>query len=195
MPLRVTTGSTRTDKQERRFSDNFRIGRAEDCDLRVENEYVSRYQAEVVFENGTWLVRDLGSSNGIYFNGKRVLEAVVNQQLTFRLGIEGPEVHLQVEAKKVEPAGDYALRYFEEDKPGEAVGEHTRIIRRAFREVQTKQKRKYRGALLILLLVIAAITSFAVYQNLQMRQQTALAEDLFYAMKSLDLNIAGVEKC
>ncbi|MEJ7605693.1 MAG: transglycosylase SLT domain-containing protein [Bryobacteraceae bacterium] len=182
------------DGQQRRFTDPFRIGRAEDCGLRIQNEYVSRYQAHVLYENGTWLIRDLGSANGIYVGGSKIPEAIVNGSLTFRLGIQGPEVHLQVEAKKLEDTAVYAQRYFEEDKPGEAVGDHTRIVRRAFQQVQTRQKRKYRGALFALLLVTAAIGGFAVYQGLEMRKQMGRAEDLFYVMKSLDVDIAGVEK-
>ena len=48
---------------------SFRIGRAEDAQFRIQNEYVSRYHAEVSFEGNQWHVRDLGSSNGIFVDG------------------------------------------------------------------------------------------------------------------------------
>src|SRR4051812_20636228 len=92
--LLVRTGTGPADQQELRFHSSFRIGRAEDCQFRVQNEFVSRYQAEVLLENCQWRVRDLGSSNGIYIGGERVQEAPVAQSLTIRLGIAGPFVSL-----------------------------------------------------------------------------------------------------
>jgi len=55
------------------FSTPFKIGRTEDCDICIKNEHVSRKHVEVVIENGSWLVRDLHSANGIFVNGERVL--------------------------------------------------------------------------------------------------------------------------
>jgi predicted component of type VI protein secretion system len=45
-----------------RFDRPFRIGRLKDCDLPIENSFVSGTHAEVVFEAGKWSVRDLGSA-------------------------------------------------------------------------------------------------------------------------------------
>src|SRR3954466_6974572 len=64
--LRVFTGAAPSSRQELRFATRFRIGRAEDCEFRIQNDFVSRYQVEVSFDNGQWRVRDLGSSNGIF---------------------------------------------------------------------------------------------------------------------------------
>ena len=150
--LLVRTGQSPSERQDLRFERPFRIGRAQDCELRIENEYVSRYQAEGVIENGKWLVRDLGSSNGIYVGGKRVSEVPIDGPVTIRLGIEGPEVSMVVaqaapppSAASLESTAMYAARYFGDPGKGEAAGEHTQMVRRAFQQVQKKQKRKYRG--------------------------------------------------
>ena len=74
------------------------------------------------------------------------------------------------------------------------MGEHTRMIRRAFHQAQTKQKRKYHGMLLLLLLVAAGVGAYAFYQHRHIRQQTSTAKDIFYAMKALDVDMANVEK-
>lgn len=51
------------------------IGRREDSTLRIQTADVSRQHCEI-FQNGKEIVvRDLGSSNGTYVNGKRVAEA------------------------------------------------------------------------------------------------------------------------
>jgi pSer/pThr/pTyr-binding forkhead associated (FHA) protein len=49
------------------------IGRHDDCLIRIRSSQVSRRHCELHLDNGKLLVRDLGSSNGTFVNGKRVL--------------------------------------------------------------------------------------------------------------------------
>ena len=52
-----------------------KIGRDPQCDIQVDDPHVSRQHAEVVSKSKTdILIRDLGSTNGIFVNGKRVKE-------------------------------------------------------------------------------------------------------------------------
>ena len=71
------------------FATAFRIGRTDDCEVCIKNEHVSRKHAEVVFENGAWLIRDLHSANGIFVNGEKVQSVPVFTSLKIRLGIRG----------------------------------------------------------------------------------------------------------
>jgi hypothetical protein len=48
------------------------LGRSRDCDVIVDDANVSRRHAEVRPSGGSWTVRDLGSTNGIKVNGRRV---------------------------------------------------------------------------------------------------------------------------
>jgi hypothetical protein len=48
------------------------IGRSRDCDITIEDPNISRHHAEVRPSGGSWMVRDLGSTNGIKVNGHRV---------------------------------------------------------------------------------------------------------------------------
>lgn len=49
------------------------VGRSRECDVRVEDVNVSRRHFELVRESpGTWVVADLGSTNGTDVNGRRV---------------------------------------------------------------------------------------------------------------------------
>src|SRR4051794_30648789 len=48
------------------------LGRHNDCQIRIKSSQVSRRHCELVEKKGTLLVKDLGSSNGTYVNGKRV---------------------------------------------------------------------------------------------------------------------------
>ena len=50
-----------------------KIGRVKEMDIVIDNPSVSRNQAELVRQtNGTWIVRDLGSSNGTFVNGDKL---------------------------------------------------------------------------------------------------------------------------
>ena len=48
------------------------LGRSRDCDVMVDDPNVSRRHAEVRPSGGSWTVRDLGSTNGIKINSRRV---------------------------------------------------------------------------------------------------------------------------
>ena len=48
------------------------LGRSRDCDVVIDDPNVSRRHAEVRPSGGSWIVRDLGSTNGVKVNGKRV---------------------------------------------------------------------------------------------------------------------------
>jgi predicted component of type VI protein secretion system len=56
------------------------LGRSRDCDVVVDDANVSRHHAEVRPSGGSWTVRDLGSTNGVKVNGRR-LDAARAQSL------------------------------------------------------------------------------------------------------------------
>ena len=203
--LRVTIGANSEDRRDLQFIKSFRIGRVEECEVCIKDEHVSRIHAEVTIENGQWRVRDLASSNGIFLDGERTDSVFLDRPLTVRLGVHGPSVSFEVE-RAATPApsvpqpgsetmvGHYVDRYFTKPESGETIGDHTRMVRQAFARVQTKQKRKYGGIMAMLACAVLAAGAYAFYLHRQVRKQKAMAQDLFYAMKSLDLNIASVEK-
>lgn len=201
-PLRVSTGTAPGGAGNFRFVKPFRIGRVEECEICIKNDYVSRAHAEVVFENGSWWIRDLNSSNGIFIGDRRINSAPVTQPVTIRLGVYGPEVRFEVEPvpeTKATPGSEtrlahYMEHYFGDQADGKPVGEHTMYVRQAFAQVQTKQKRKYWKAIAVLAVFAVVVGVYAFYEHQQLRRQRATAEDLFYAMKSLDLDIANLEK-
>ena len=63
------------------------VGRSHDCDLVLDDPNVSRRHAEVRRENGHWVVVDLGSTNGLKVNGRRVAEAALNPGDEITLGL------------------------------------------------------------------------------------------------------------
>ncbi len=111
---------------------SFMIGRAEDCHLKPRSELISRYHCVILSEEAYVAVRDLGSKNGVYVNGRRV---DVEQELKNgdRLAI-GPlefEVVLTVELKsapkpKIASIADVVARTVEQNSINVATAKQGR---------------------------------------------------------------------
>jgi membrane-bound lytic murein transglycosylase D len=197
MPLvRVSVDPTSAEPQKFEFDRSFRIGRVGQCDVCIRNKHVSRAHVEVALENGVWSVRDLQSSNGVFVGGERIESTRLNDRLTISLGSAGPSVALELVSDPVEASGEtqWLNRYFGEPVQSGAVGEHTLMIRRAFKRAQKKQRWKYSLVIGFLGVVIASAGAYAIFLRRQIGNNKRLAQDLFYAMKSVDVDIARVEQ-
>ena len=64
------------------------LGRSRDCDLTLDDPNVSRRHAELRREGGTWVVSDLGSTNGVKVNGRRVDDHPLTPGDEIVLGLE-----------------------------------------------------------------------------------------------------------
>ena len=63
------------------------VGRSRDCDLVLDDPNVSRRHAELRRQGDTWIVADLGSTNGVKVNGRRVEHAVLRPGDEITLGL------------------------------------------------------------------------------------------------------------
>ncbi|MGH7657849.1 MAG: trypsin-like peptidase domain-containing protein, partial [Gemmatimonadales bacterium] len=76
------------------------FGRHPQCDLRFDAERdleVSSRHASVTLQGGVYFLRDLGSTNGTWVNGRRLTgDHVVAHEDIVRFGPEGPEIALEV---------------------------------------------------------------------------------------------------
>ncbi len=66
--------------------EGLQIGRAEDCDITLSSQNVSRRHARVFVYQGMPYVQDLGSRNGVYVNGVRTQEQALAAGDTLTLG-------------------------------------------------------------------------------------------------------------
>jgi membrane-bound lytic murein transglycosylase D len=196
-----------------RFVTPFQIGRDHDCDVRIVDIHVSRRHLAGSFEKGKWCLRDLKSANGIFADGERVETASIDGSLTITLGAEGPSLAFAVEGAHsgtnrgaglpqtiqqqeadTRALASYEERYFGAGTKQDRAGRRTRMIRRAFEQVQRRQRHKHWRIVGVAAAVTLGAVGVALYKDWQVRQQQALAVDMFYAMKALDVDIANVER-
>ncbi len=193
-------------KETFRFSKTFCIGRADDCEIQITNPAISRHHAEVYFSDGKWHIRDLGSGNGIYLEGVRQESIPLEKETRLELGMGDAILHLfpGQERKEQMEAGPTVLQqppsmtqfvhhYFDEEA-GEEGGARTRQIRRAYKVVQKKQRKKYFIAIAIVLLIAVVLGGFSYYQHQEVKKQKQLARQIFYTMKSIELELSQMEE-
>lgn len=77
-PFLVSISGRETGKAIALKDRNLKIGRELDCDLILESPHISRYHAEIIWKGSELLVRDLGSTNGVFVNGKKITEEILH---------------------------------------------------------------------------------------------------------------------
>jgi pSer/pThr/pTyr-binding forkhead associated (FHA) protein len=59
-----------------RLSATTQIGRGDECAITLSDSYVSQVHARLYEKDGTWLVEDLGSTNGTFLNDRPLVQPV-----------------------------------------------------------------------------------------------------------------------
>lgn len=68
------------------LAERMSIGRAADNHLIIADESISSHHGEIALDEGSWVITDLGSTNGTKMNGQRVERAVLVHGGHFTLG-------------------------------------------------------------------------------------------------------------
>lgn len=197
--VRVKRGRLLT--QQLSFKDDFTLGRADNCSIQFADENVSSQHAAVVWKEGQWWLRDLGSMNGVWVDRKNIAEEIpLPIRKVVHFGRRGPVLEFDVAPKQV-PSSSAPLvmgktqiveRYFE-GSTGGRVGERTMLIRSAFKAVRRRSAAKYWVAIGVAsaLLVMSVLTIMHYRARVaQLQELHATAEGVFYATKSLELELA-----
>ena len=187
-------------KKEYFFKDTFRIGRVDSCAVVIDDGLVSRDHLEVTYKNGGWWIADLFSSNGTYFEDKKINHLVLSNPTKLVLGKNGPVIILDLISEsesgsakfsKVEGSlTSYIQRYFKEEGNNPTAGDHTRMIQQAFKVVKKKQSNKYLKIISGIVFVSLIVVGYAVYQHIKAGEQKELAESIFYQMKGIEVQLS-----
>lgn len=184
------------------FTETFFIGRGSDCGLHIADNWVSRKHAVVEHDSEGWKIRDLGSANGTYVNGVKIQEGRLHGTSEIQLGGKGPIISVVVSGKElpqekppeqVFTSETQIIQHYFSRKKGDEVGNQTMMFMRAFQSVHKKKSRKYLMAVAFALLLLAFAGAFIFYQKSQIARLRGAAENIFYAMKSMELQIAKLE--
>ncbi len=101
------------------------IGRRSDCQIFVPDMRVSRQHARVVAKGDAWCLEDLGSNNGTYINGARLIETLpirANDEITIadnriRVEADGGEDRKGDQRVTILPGGSGPVIRSREDRP------------------------------------------------------------------------------
>ena len=188
-----------------RFAKTVRVGRADTNAIVLNDDVVSGEHLELRNTGGGWEILDLGSTNGTFIDGERVTHAALGALTAVRLGPGGPKLHLTIPGLSARDATrklgtlDIADRYLAAEAP-EGMSPRTGLIRQVFqqrREQETnswvKRTRHLRIAVVLLVVLAAGAGGVAVWQARRARALRAAAGDVFYTMKSLELDVRRLE--
>jgi membrane-bound lytic murein transglycosylase D len=199
--ITITVEKGESAKSKYQFSGSFTIGRDENCDIHIQNTNVSRRHAEGFFKDGTWWIGDLYSRNGTYVNGRRIDKIPAKNGMKLELGkgevvlsiqIPQSQPHTATVADRDPSVTQYIKHYFD-DTPNRNMGDHTRMIRDAFTIVQKKSKKKYYLIISMILLLTLFSGLYAYMQHQNTQRQREIAENIFYSMKSMELELTRLQ--
>lgn len=223
--LRVTLLKAGEQSGETRFfRDGFRAGRAEDNDVVIPFNIVSRHHLAVKRQADGWWVYDSGSANGIYSGGSKI-EQQARMELPAMLQLGDSACFLRLEAAfpqepptpgvgakpppesiAPEPAQHTSSalsltgmsreqirsRLLAEAEV-EGAGDYTRMVRELIHEDRSKRRKVYRKVIWGTALLLLAAISLVIYQQIALSNARALAIDMFYDIKMLELNLTQAE--
>jgi len=202
--VRVIRGKVR--EREKRFTATFVVGRSKECNFQILETSVSRLHLQIIRDGARWRLKDLESANGTFLEGVKIEDVPLPDNATIELGKGGALLSLTVErrdlpkaekppaAKQEFTTETQIIQHYLDSSRKEHVGEQTMLFRRAFKRVQKRKSRKYKVVIGVVLLLLLVAGSVIVYQTNKLSKLRATAENIFYAMKALQLQVAKVEE-
>jgi membrane-bound lytic murein transglycosylase D len=213
--VRVKDAEGKT-SSEHHFTCGFTAGRSSKNDVVIKNGEVSRHHLEVKQVNGEWWVNDLNSANGIYIKNRRIKErSKLIFPVSVLLGNSGITLDMESIDPRPEPekrSGTEAAKEEFKDKithrnlsreaikarllskeETEDTGDYTRMVRKLIHEDRISHVRKYNKAIWALGGLFLLSGGLAAYQQIALSHARALAIDMFYDIKTLEVSLSKSE--
>jgi hypothetical protein len=83
-------------------SDRILVGRGEEADVRIDSVFISRYHALIVRDGSRDLLLDLGSTNGLLVNSRRILRRALRHRDLIQVG-PARVMYINEQANNVQP--------------------------------------------------------------------------------------------
>jgi membrane-bound lytic murein transglycosylase D len=204
------------------FTHHFSIGRSPDNDIVITTESISRYHAEIKQEKGNWWIHDLNSANGTYLDHKLIEQksllhfpAIIslgtagaflriettghgNSMEKRAAGITGSVTKTLIQSEQGNPvhgnlsAADLKIRLLAKAEAKD-TGEYTRMIRRIIHEDRVTQSKSYKQLISALGFLFLLSAGWVIYQQMTLASARALAVDMFYDIKTLEVGLSQAE--
>ncbi len=148
---------------------------------------VSADHAEVVLENGAWIFRDNGSSNGSWLGEERLHETELNGDEEIELGRDGPRIRIElfsqdtagvgataprtnsVGSKTVGKMIEAAILEAKDSRTGRVA--RTSFIRAVAKEAARRSSRRFKVGVVIIIVALAGAVMFLVWELNRARQE------------------------
>lgn len=201
-PIKVIVQQEGKDVSERQFRKKFTIGRDDSCELQILSLGISRKHAEVYFEKGRWWIKDLQSANGTFLNGEKIETIPLGRHTKFELGTGDAALIFSIEGFSAEALTVLApnrsitqviKQYFAPDSD-QKPGEHTMLIRGAFKRLQSQQKKKYFQIIAGVFFIAVILAVYGYLQHQEVKKQKDLAAQIFYRMKAMELELTKLQE-
>jgi len=217
----ILIGSYATGSNEFYFSHDLSVGRSNDNDIAIPDLSISRRHLEIKREYDGWYITDAGSTNGTYLGDVRLHKTEkLNFPCTIRFGksdsclqlydIGARKINIPVaDASDVTQIGDSfggrqggmqvdmsredIKRKFLAGENVEEVGEYTEMVRGIIKEDRKKKTRKYKVGLWFAAALLGFFIGLIVHQQQKINNARDLAINIFYDMKTLEVDLSTTE--
>jgi len=175
------------------------VGRRNECDICLQDSTVSRIHAEIYYDGNRWCIRDLGSENGTYLNGRPITQEVLPQNSSVHLGADGPVIWILFEGiaipeEKRSESMEHIADYYFGDHSHEKAGDFTMMLRGAYQRVKKRHSKRYLFMIAAIMVLLMVSSGIGVYQYLRLQKAKEVAIDIFYNMKAISLQIARIDR-
>ncbi len=200
------------------LSGRITVGRSPDNSIVIAHDVVSRHHLEIKAEAGIWRAYNLNSTNGVYSDGRLISQSeVLHFPALLAIGVGGFYLRIlqsvsdttvvealaspatttrpaATETAKSKPLSQAAIeaRLLAEEAPAD-MGDYTLMARRVIHQDRVKQAKSYKKVIWSLLGVCLLVAGLATYQHFALENTRKLALDMFYDIKTLEVNLSQAD--
>jgi peptidoglycan lytic transglycosylase D len=203
------------------FSERFTVGRAENNNVVVAHDAVSRNHLEIKPEAGRWYLVNLKSTNGIYIDGRLIQNTEeLHFPVLIALGVTGIYLRIQIKTSDsmntvlpsaqssdstlaVKPTSASSIHRDVSQSAIEArllaaedtddMGDYTLMARRVIHKDRVKRAKSYKKVIGWLLGLCGVAVGLVTYQHIALQNTQQLALDMFYDIKTLEVSLSQAD--